>query len=142
MSSKRLPPRLRQRVAERARWRCEYCQSPAAFSTQPFEADHIVPRSKGGPSRLDNLALSCGCNTYKGQQTRARDPLTGRLVALFHPRRQRRERHFAWSDDFVLIRGQTATGRATVEALHLNRPELINLRRVLRLIGQHPPGPG
>jgi hypothetical protein len=38
----------------------------------------------------------------------------------------------------MLIIGRTATGRATVEALHLNRPELVNLRRVLRAAGEHP----
>ncbi len=29
--------------------------------------------------------------------------------------------------------------RATIEALHLNRPALINLRRVLYVVGEHPP---
>jgi hypothetical protein len=40
----------------------------------------------------------------------------------------------------MLIIGRTATGRATIEALHLNRPELLNLRRALRAVGAHPPG--
>src|SRR5438874_918388 len=70
---------------------------------------------------------------------RARNLQTGRVVALFHPRRQRWTRHFAWSEDFLVIIGRTATGRATVEALQLNRPELLNLRRALRTIGEHPP---
>ena len=139
MSSERISRRLRRRVAERARWRCEYCLSPAEFSTQPFEGDHIIPRSKGGPTTADNLALSCGCNSYKGQSTHAHDPVTGRQVPLFNPRRQRWRRHFAWSADFLFILGRTATGRATVEALHLNRLELINLRRLLLRAGEHPP---
>jgi hypothetical protein len=37
------------------------------------------------------------------------------------------------------VRGRTARGRATVDALRLNRPELINLRRILLLVGEHPP---
>ena len=41
----------------------------------------------------------------------------------------------------MVIAGRTATGRATVEALHLNRPELLNLRHALRAIGVHPPEP-
>jgi 5-methylcytosine-specific restriction endonuclease McrA len=139
MSSERVPRRLRGQVGERARWRCEYCLSPAAFSTQPFEADHVMPRSKGGPTTLENLALSCGCNTYKGDRTRGRDPQTKRSVPLFNPRRQRWARHFAWSEDFLLIVGRTRRGRATIDTLHLNRPELINLRRVLRRFGKHPP---
>jgi hypothetical protein len=138
MYSKRPSRQLSRQVAERAQWRCEYCRSPAAFSTQPFEVDHIIPRSKGGATLLENLALSCGCNSYKGDRTHARDPQTGRTVTLFHPRRQRWSRHFAWSEDFMLIAGRTMAGRATVEALRLNRPALVNLRRALLAIGKHP----
>jgi hypothetical protein len=130
---------LSRLVAERARWRCEYCLSPSDFSTQPFEADHIVPVSKGGATVAENLALSCGCNRYKGSRTHARDPQTGRVVPLFNPRRQRWPQHFEWSKDFRLVVGRTATGRATVAALHLNRAELVNLRRALRAVGEHPP---
>jgi hypothetical protein len=106
---------------------------------QPFEADHIIPHSRGGPTALENLAFSCGCNSYKGVRISAHDPQSGRHAALFHPRRQAWARHFAWSADFTLIAGRTAAGRATVDALRLNRPELVNLRRALRVIGEHPP---
>jgi 5-methylcytosine-specific restriction endonuclease McrA len=140
MSSKRPSRALRRLIADRAQWRCEYCQSPAAFSSQPFEVDHIIPRGKNGLTVPENLALACGCNSYKGERTHARDPQTGRGVPLFHPRRQRWSRHFAWSRDFTVIVGHTATGRATVATLQLNRPELRNLRRLLRAIGEHPPG--
>jgi hypothetical protein len=61
------------------------------------------------------------------------------MVPLFNPRRQRWERHFAWSENFIVIEGRTAMDRATVTALHLNRPELLNLRRILRTAGEHPP---
>ena len=64
---------------------------------------------------------------------------TGRVVVLFHPRCQRWSRHFVWSEDCMLIMGRTATGRATVATLHLNRPERLNLRRVLHAVGEHPP---
>jgi 5-methylcytosine-specific restriction endonuclease McrA len=139
MSARRLSRALRSLVAEHAQLRCEYCYSPAAFSTQPFEVDHIIPRSKNGPTTLENLALSCGCNRYKGESTHTHDPQTGRMVRLFHPRHQRWSRHFTWSEDFTVIIGRTATGRATVAALHFNRLELCNLRRLLRAIGAHPP---
>ena len=58
MSSKRPARAVRRLVADRAQWRCEYCRSPAAFSTQPFEVDHIIPRSKNGLTVPENLALS------------------------------------------------------------------------------------
>lgn len=35
--------------------------------------------------------------------------------------------------------GLTPTGRATVEALRLNRPGLITVRRALYAAGEHPP---
>ncbi len=36
------------------------------------------------------------------------------------------------------IDGRTAAGRATVVALHLNCRALINLRKALRSVGEHP----
>jgi hypothetical protein len=62
-------------------------------------------------------------------------------VSLFHPREQRWDEHFAWNDDFTLMVGLTPMGRATIAALQLNRPGLVNLRRVLYAIGEHPPKP-
>jgi hypothetical protein len=107
---------------------------------QPFSVEHVVPRSHQGAAHLDNLSLSCqGCNNHKYQKTHANDPATGRSVALFHPRLQVWREHFAWNEDASLIIGLTPPGRATVEALHLNRPGLVNLRRILFSAGEHPP---
>lgn len=135
----RISPVLRRFVFERAHGCCEYCQSQARFATESFVVEHIYPRARGGATTLDNLALSCsGCNGHKGSKTQAIDSMSGEFVALFHPRRQRWIEHFAWSTDFTLVIGLTACGRATVDALNINRSPLINLRRVLRLAGVHP----
>lgn len=139
MPRKRPSPKQRRMVKERARHRCEYCICPEAFSPQTFNVDHVIPESKGGKTTLDNLALACGCNNNKSNLTHARDPKTNRLVPIFNPRRQRWFQHFAWSKDYLRIVGLTATGRATVEALRLNRKHLVNLRRALLLTGDHPP---
>lgn len=131
-------PRRRD-VERRARGCCEYCQSPAKYATQTFSLDHIIPRSQGGKVSLDNLALACqGCNNHKYNKTRLSDPVTHQLVDLFHPRKQRWRVHFTWNECFERVIGLTATGRATVEALKLNRPELVNLRRLLYAAGEHP----
>jgi hypothetical protein len=107
---------------------------------QPFSVEHISPRSRGGDSSPDNLALSCqGCNNHKYNHTDGRDPATGCMAPLFDPRRQRWSDHFAWNGEATLIVGLSPTGRATVESLHLNRPEVVNLRRVLAEAGEHPP---
>jgi hypothetical protein len=37
------------------------------------------------------------------------------------------------------IEGRTAAGRATVETLYLNCAALLNLRRALLALGEHPP---
>ena len=136
--SDRPSPQLRREVAQRAQWRCEYCLTSHAYATQPFAADHITPQSQGGETTLENLALACGCNLYKGNRAHAIDPQTGHRVLLFHPRRQKWKRHFAWSTDSLYVVGRTRSGRATVEALKMNRPELVNLRRILHMVGEHP----
>ncbi len=138
MSSKRIPIALKRQVFERAGGRCEYCLNPAIYSMYPFEADHITPLSKGGSTSSGNLALSCGCHRFKSARTHARDPKTGRIVRLFNPRKDTWERHFRWSEDLTKIERLTAIGRATVEALRLNRDELVRLRRLLLAIGEHP----
>ena len=121
---------LRRDVEQRAKGRCKYCQSPAKYSTQTFSLEHIIPRSQGGDTSLDNLALACqGCNNHKYNQTRSDDPVTHQLVDLLHPRKQRWQDHFTWDEGFDRIIGLTAAGRVIVEALQLNGPALVNLRR-------------
>jgi len=76
---------------------------------------------------------------FKGQQPHGRDPLTGRRVRLFHPRRQRWRRHFQWSLDGTMILGQTVTGRATVVARSLHNLVAVTVRRNWVTAGWHPP---
>ena len=44
-----------------------------------------------------------------------------------------------WSEDLLSIIGRTRTGRATVEALNMNRFEQVNMRMALRALGKYPP---
>ena len=140
MSERRVTARQKAAVTERARNCCEYCRSQADFSPQTFSVEHIVPRQRGGPTTLENLALSCqACNNHKYTRTEGRDPVTGAVVSLFHPRQQRWRDHFSWNRDCTLIVDLTPIGRATVAALHMNRNSLLNLRRALCAWGEHPP---
>lgn len=140
MADKRVRGSRRARVSERAGERCEYCRSPEYIGTQSYAVEHILPWEQGGTSNLDNLALSClGCNGHKYVKREAQDPATGESVPLFHPRQQLWRDHFTWNEDTTLVIGLTPTGRATVEALKLNRPEVVRFRRVLFLSGDHPP---
>jgi HNH endonuclease len=123
----------RQLVIERAGGFCEYCLWPTTYAPGTFSVEHIFPRAKGGTDDEGNLALSCpGCNGTKYTATEAIDPATGQVVPLFHPRQHQRELHFAWDTDEITLIGLTPTGRATIERLHLNREEVLNIRRVLR----------
>jgi len=118
MPERRIGAELRQQVSVRAGGGCAYCRSQARYATQAFSVEHILPRVQGGATRLDNLALACqGCNNHKYDKVAAPDPVSGQLAPLYHPRRDRWDMHFAWSDDFTLIIGITPTGRATVDTL-------------------------
>lgn len=138
--SEYVPQKLRRKVIERARRICEYCYTQATFSSQPFAIEHIVPAVSGGKTISSNLAFSCqGCNGHKYTHTTALDPVTRKIVPLFHPRKQKWSDHFTWNDDFTLIIGRTPIGRATVELLQLNREGCINIRRAVYALGEHPP---
>jgi hypothetical protein len=132
--------KLRNLVRKRANGLCEYCQIPENFSPQPFCFEHILPKVAKGKTSAENLALACqGCNAFKATRTEFIDEISEQKVKLYNPREQKWIEHFAWSDDFTEIFGLTAVGRATVKALKLNRLGLMNLRRALYLIGNHPP---
>lgn len=140
MTEKYVPAELRRLVETRASGCCEYCRSQVSFSPQSFSVEHIIPYFLGGLTVADNLAFACqGCNSCKGVRIAFVDPSTGKSVALFHPRQQRWKDHFAWSEEFTVMIGLTPTGRATIEALQLNRPGVVNLRRVLYAMDEHPP---
>lgn len=140
MSSKRVTAQQKRTVIDRAKGCCEYCYSQLYFTNHSFSIEHIIPKSQGGESHLDNLALSCqSCNNHKYTKTEGIDPLSGRIAPLYHPRHHQWQAHFAWNDDCTLIIGLTPIGRATVEIVRLNERGLINLRRILYEAGKHPP---
>ncbi|GAB4457169.1 MAG: HNH endonuclease signature motif containing protein [Armatimonadaceae bacterium] len=142
MSQSYIPVALARLVTERARGQCEYCRCLSGFHSDPFAIEHIVPEALGGATEEANLALSClGCNSFKGAFVTGYDPITNTETELFHPRQQMWTEHFVWSADTTQILGLTASGRATVERLRLNRPGLVNLRAALRHFGVHPPEP-
>jgi hypothetical protein len=127
---------LRQRVRALDGDRCAYCRSPAMLSVATYEMDHIVPESAGGADSVENLAWCCpSCNRFKAARQGALDPETQQVVPLYHPRRDKWATHFAWSDDGSVVLGLTATGRATVSLLRINRPEMAHLRRLWGKLG-------
>lgn len=142
MSVTPVPRKLRDRVRRRAGGLCEYCRYPDKAFYAAFNCEHCVPEIGGGPTSATNLAWACpACNSYKGAARRSRDPATGKLVALFNPRRDEWEQHFRWSEDYCSVVGLTPKGKATVHRLKMNRPRALYVRRLLVRAGHHPAMP-
>ena len=138
--SKYVPAKLRNLVAKRANFVCEYCFSQEDFSAESFAVEHILPRISGGKTVKENLAYSClGCNSHKATKIKAFDSVSETTVNLFNPRSQNWNEHFTWNKDFTEIIGLTPIGRAMIEALKLNRKGVKNLRWALFSVGKHPP---
>ena len=117
-------------VAKRAEHRCEYCHAPKAIFNLPFEVEHIVPTSGGGPDDESNLALACrACNLYKSDQLSGVDETTREVVPLLHPRRDRWDEHFRVQSEDGTIQGLSPVGRVTVACLRMNRDVQREARR-------------
>jgi 5-methylcytosine-specific restriction endonuclease McrA len=103
--------------------------APEVIPNFSFEVEHVVPTSRGGRDDPSNLALACrACNVRKGERVVGLDEETGQSVALFSPRTDRWEQHFAIDRECGRIVPLTPTGRATAALLDLNHPQQIVAR--------------
>jgi HNH endonuclease len=136
-----IPVAIERRIRVDARNRCGYCLSPQHLVMARLEIDHITPVSKGGSDDESNLWLACPiCNQHKSDKKEGLDPKTGKSVPLFNPRTQSWSEHFQWTQDGLRIVGKSSTGRATVNALHLDSdPDAIEVRSYWVEVGWHPP---
>jgi hypothetical protein len=101
--------------------------------------DHIIPVARGGATILSNLALACsGCNRGKHYKSEGFDPVSGQMAPLYNPRQDIWSDHFMWREDYKHILGLTPTGRVTINILRLNREGVVNMRRMLLLLGLYP----
>jgi len=131
---------IRHLIRQRANNLCEYCHAAESWQYVRFTIDHVLPLAQGGAHTPDNMALACfHCNRRKGQRGTGVDPVTSEEVSLFNPRQAAWAEHFIWSADGLWIVGRTPTGRATITALEMNRPWVVNIRAADRAVGRHPP---
>jgi hypothetical protein len=133
-----IPAHLRRLVIESAASRCEYRRLSQEGQEATFHIDHITPTSIGGQTTAENLALACvSCSLRKSARQDAIDPQTRREAPLYNPRRDDWHDHFRWEGEYV--DGITATGRATIAALNMNRLLVLAIRREEIAIGRHLP---
>jgi hypothetical protein len=103
----------------------------------PHEPDHVIARKHRGETVEENLAWACYlCNGLKGSDLASVDVDTGRIVRLFHPRKDRWTTHFRLEGARIV--GLTAVGRVTECLLQFNRRRTLGMRQVLIEKGRYP----
>ncbi len=118
MARANLPQRVRDAVARRANFRCEYCLIAEVDSFFDHEVDHVISRKHGGSDEMDNLAYACvACNRYKGSDIGSLS--TGnRFVRFFNPR------HDEWRTHFKIVGTEiiplTEVAEVTIRIFRLN----------------------
>lgn len=127
---------IKNQVALRANFRCEYCLLPEKLSFFSFHIDHIKSVKHGGTSLSENLAYCCpDCNHFKGTDI-ASFLENEVLVRFFNPRRDEWHEHFELLNG--TIRGKTDIGKATERIFKFNEPDRLILRRQFILLKQYP----
>ena len=110
--------------------------SPARLRFFSFHIEHIIPRQHSGSDDSENLCLACReCNLSKG--TNLTGLLDGKIVPLFHPRRQIWKHHFRWEAGLLI--GKTRCGKVTIEVLNINHAARVIVRQNLCDEGRFPP---
>jgi hypothetical protein len=126
---------LRRLIVARAGGACEYCRLLQSGTGVTFHIEHVLPRSQGGKTVMNNLALSCpGCNLAKAERRTGADD-SGRTQPLFNPR-DFEPRLLGWYLHFDLDRAtgtivpRTPIGEATVRSLKMNDPLRLFARKL------------
>jgi hypothetical protein len=118
MSTTRIPARLRRSVRDRAGERCEYCLLADEDGYFPHEPDHVIAEKHGGATVFGNLAWAgFDCNRFKGSDIASLDPIDGKLVALFNPRRQRWSEHFELAGAVIVALTASRQTRPLLECM-------------------------
>ncbi len=135
--AERISSELRQLVASRAAYVCEYCLIAEEDTYFGCEVDHIISAKHGGSSESENLAYACAfCNRYKGSDLASLSQQTGSLVRFYNPRIDR------WADHFqvegVFVKPVSEIGEVTARILHFNDSEQILERESLQAVGRYP----
>ena len=121
---------VRQIIAMRANFRCEYCHKPDIIANFSFHIEHIIGLQHKGTNHLDNLAYACAtCNWKKGPNIGTLLKPEGSIIPLFNPRKDKWDEHFYVEDGVILAKDEI--GEGTIQLLDFNAVDRILERRYL-----------
>ena len=111
--------KLRNEVALRASFCCEYCLVNEIQTGLFCEVDHIIGIKHNGPTNKSNLAYACfNCNRNKGSDIASIDWDTNEIVRFYNPRSD------IWAEHFRLegfhIAATTQIGKVTAIIFRFN----------------------
>lgn len=128
--SRYISKKIRDRVAERANYVCEYCLISSEDTFYGCEVEHIISRKHGGSSKPENLAYACTfCNRFKGTDLTSIDWATGEFIRFFNPRIDKWNEHFKLNKE--KIEPISKIGEMTERILQFNIKERLIERKEL-----------
>ena len=134
---KNTPNALKQDVARRANFCCEYCLMSERVSFYNFHVDHIKSIKHGGLTILKNLAYSCpDCNHFKGSDIASFADDDEKLSRFFNPRKDLWQDHFKLVDGAIF--GKTDIVKATERIFKFNEPDRLIFRKQLMRFSLYP----
>ncbi|XXY13600.1 HNH endonuclease signature motif containing protein [Sorangium sp. So ce216] len=108
--------------------RCGYCGVSETSVGGELEIDHFHPQAAGGSDAIENLVYACTArNRFKGDYGPAHDAPDS--LRLLHPQRDDLGAHIEETVHGRLI-GFTPRGWFYIQRLHLNRPQLVEMRHL------------
>lgn len=127
---------LRQTIADRAKFLCEYCLIAEADTFYGCQVDHIISLKHGGSSETENLAYACAlCNRAKGSDVGSVST-SGEFTRFFNPRTDRWAEHFSLEQ--AAIRPVTPVGEVTARILGFNDSARLHEREEMIRFGKYP----
>lgn len=123
--NRKISPKLKDFVIQRANFRCEYCRLSAELSYFPFHIEHIISLKHGGKTSANNLAFACPlCNINKGSDIATFIDIPTELIRFFNPRTDIWYEHFDIESSGIII-GKTMIGKATIKIFNFNHVDSI-----------------
>ncbi|RYZ86892.1 MAG: HNH endonuclease [Proteobacteria bacterium] len=107
--------RLRNEVASRASFCCEYCLIDELKTGLFCEVDHIIGVKHNGPTSNSNLAYACfNCNRNKGSDIASIDWDSNEIIRFYNPRSDIWAEHFRFEGFHIVATTQIGKVTATI----------------------------